>query len=513
MTVLDARLASQVFDAAAPRTVAFGNVFSSSATSFVWNTTHGNRIHVSGSGFTYGADGKPTGGTATRVRIDLGRDGDFDATFSRMSVPLAPLVDSPADFWFTLLRGNDSLFAPNTVAATLFGDFLSVRGTAALTGGRDRIVGSGPDLRLFGDAAEVGSSVIDAIAPGRLTGGRDTLIANNTAGTSVLIGDAASVGIRSSLTGNADVLTGSDTRGDTLIGDASSVFGGSASGGNDWMSGRGGDDVMIGDVGATGQVPGSTGGSGDVSAFGGHDRMNGGAGDDRMIGDIAHAAANQSSGAGAFHRAGHDQMRGGNDDDTIFGDTEMFVDGFFTFGNDKLYGEAGDDVVYGDYETVQDLFFEEPTDTTAGGNDYLDGGDGADQLFGRGGRDNLVGGAGNDQLQGDAGNDRVSGGAGDDIVIAALGDDRLFGDEGAPAGSDTFRFLANSGKDVIQDFQNDVDTIEISSSYGFADGGDVVATATISGSNVILHLDANNTITLYNYALPPGTLEDDIAII
>jgi Ca2+-binding RTX toxin-like protein len=189
------------------------------------------------------------------------------------------------------------------------------------------------------------------------------------------------------------------------------------------------------------------------------------------------------------------------------------LDGFSSLGNDKLYGEAGDDVIYGDYQTASDLLFEEPENTSAGGNDYLDGGDGADQLFGRGRRDNLVGGAGNDQLQGDAGNDRVSGGAGDDVIIAGRGDDRLFGDEGAPAGSDTFRFLANSGKDVIQDFQNDIDTIEISSSYGLMDGGDVVATATISGSNVILHLDANTTITLYNYTLPPSTLEDDIAII
>lgn len=172
-------------------------------------------------------------------------------------------------------------------------------------------------------------------------------------------------------------------------------------------------------------------------------------------------AANRLSGG-----AGNDTLNGGD-------------------GNDTLYGGSGNDLLYG-----------------GAGGDWLDGQGGRDVLRGQGGNDTYVftagvtiieeagggydlvrsasghtlganlerllltgsaningtGNAGNNRLDGNVGNNLLVGGAGNDVLNGARGNDTLRGG----SGSDTFVF--SLGRDVVQDFQDNIDTIQLSRS-------------------------------------------------
>ncbi|SDD58142.1 Hemolysin-type calcium-binding repeat-containing protein, partial [Ruegeria marina] len=80
---------------------------------------------------------------------------------------------------------------------------------------------------------------------------------------------------------------------------------------------------------------------------------------------------------------------------------------------------------------------------------------GNDFLFAVNGNDDLQGGAGNDSLYGGANDDTLSGGADDDI---------LYGGQG----SDTFEFGINDGQDVIRDFEDGIDVIDLLGGLTFA---------------------------------------------
>jgi Ca2+-binding RTX toxin-like protein len=117
------------------------------------------------------------------------------------------------------------------------------------------------------------------------------------------------------------------------------------------ISGRGGDDVLIG-------------GRND-------DHITGNAGQDNLIG-----------------RAGDDRLIGGDGDDRIRGGS----------GNDLGVGNAGDDLLIGDT-----------------GDDRLVGGAGDDNISGNAGNDSISGGAGDDVISGGRGTDLLSGGSGRDV--------------------------------------------------------------------------------------------------
>jgi len=91
------------------------------------------------------------------------------------------------------------------------------------------------------------------------------------------------------------------------------------------------------------------------------------------------------------------------------------------------------------------------------GNDRLIGLAGNDEIDGGRGDDLLEGGAGADDLDGEAGNDSLFGGEGNDLLNGGAGDDVLTGG----AGSDIFEIYPGSGRDVITDFTNGLDRIEI----------------------------------------------------
>jgi predicted extracellular nuclease len=117
------------------------------------------------------------------------------------------------------------------------------------------------------------------------------------------------------------------------------------------------------------------------------------------------------------------------------------ADGSTTSGGnaaENLSGSAGEDKIYGN-----------------GGNDALSGGDGADFLSGAVGNDTLNGDNGRDTLLGGTGNDSLKGGAGDDYLSGDVGTDTLTGGLGA----DTFVFGQVGGKDLITDFDTNVDRV------------------------------------------------------
>lgn len=104
------------------------------------------------------------------------------------------------------------------------------------------------------------------------------------------------------------------------------------------------------------------------------------------------------------------------------------VNGFGNGGDDYLQGYNGADVFCG-----------------GAGNDTLIGSGGDDRMWGGAGDDLLRGMDGNDQLVGEDGNDRLNGGAGADLMWGGAGDDVLVGiDDGTADYAD-----GGAGRDVI----------------------------------------------------------------
>ena len=164
-------------------------------------------------------------------------------------------------------------------------------------------------------------------------------------------------------------------------------------------------------------------------------------GADNLIGD---SGADDIDGLG-----GDDTISGGGGKDTLAG----------SGGKDLLSGGGGKDELNG-----------------GGGKDTLEGGGGSDSLFGGGGRDELNGGGGKDTLDGGGGKDLMQGGGGKDLILGSKARDTLEGG----SGRDTFRFKKGDGKDVIADWQDRKDKVEVVGADGIDDvrisqkGDDVV---------------------------------------
>ncbi len=158
----------------------------------------------------------------------------------------------------------------------------------------------------------------------------------------------------------------------------------------------------------------------------GHDMVNALGGDDFVIGWY-----------------GLDELLGGDGNDLLLGGGL----------DDRLWGQNDDDRLYGQQ-----------------GNDMLSGGNGADFLKGN---------DGDDILRGDRGNDLLFGGEGNDTLHGGRGVDKLWGGGGA----DEFAFIRGYHREVIKDFQDDVDTINLTD-LGFASIADAMALATQEGTAV-----------------------------
>ena len=174
-------------------------------------------------------------------------------------------------------------------------------------------------------------------------------------------------------------------------------------------------------------------------------------------------------------------------------------------GNDMLSGTAGDDFIGGGDgdDVLQDNYGQNElrggmgNDTITVGNgsggstlkggagdDTLTSGAGNDALYGGSGYDLLIGGRGDDALYGNMGRDVLKGGDGNDIIDGGRGHDSLTGG----AGNDVFVFRAlDRGHDVITDFEDGVDLIEISGvgyadlDFAAVDGGVMISSDAMTG--------------------------------
>lgn len=164
---------------------------------------------------------------------------------------------------------------------------------------------------------------------------------------------------------------------------------------------------------------------------------------------------------------GNDRVQGRDGDDSIKGGG----------GLDLLVGGRGDDLVFGN-----------------GGADTLRGNAGNDDLRSGGGQDRLSGGGGNDELNGGGGSDFLNGGGGDDTLFGSRGRDTLKGGQG----DDTFVFNANDGIDMIKDFQQGSDVIDIDGADRIADLAidQVGLDAVITFGNLMITLEDQDAASL-----------------
>lgn len=127
-------------------------------------------------------------------------------------------------------------------------------------------------------------------------------------------------------------------------------------------------------------------------------------------------------------------------------------------GDVKL--EGGDDIYRGSGLVDGTVFGGGGDDKIHGGaaDDMFNGGGNNDQLIGRDGDDTLIGDSGFDVLRGGRGDDALFGGAAGDTLIGGADNDSLTGG----GNRDTFVFQRNNGDDVIEDFANGFDEIDLS---------------------------------------------------
>lgn len=192
------------------------------------------------------------------------------------------------------------------------------------------------------------------------------------------------------------------------------------------------DDTIIGSKGN--DSIGGYGGNDFIESAGGHDLVEAGSGDDLVLGG-----------------PGNDTVWGQDGDDVMV----------VGKGADLVNGGNGSDIViaYGLPAVKLDLNlsgYQRLSDSASvrlTRVEGLGGGNGDDTLLGSDAANVLGGGDGNDLVNGKGGNDRILGGRGNDKLVG--------GD-----GSDVFvYFNSDSGSDVIRDFRNGVDLIEINTLY------------------------------------------------
>lgn len=280
-------------------------------------------------------------------------------------------------------------------------------------------------------------------------------------------------------------------------------------GGDDILHGQGGNDTIDGGTGDDS----ITGGDGNDSVIGGYgyDTINGDAGLDTIYGGKGKDYTYSGSGNDTIliddtldlNSLSGDDIDGGADFDRIFASSnkssgtsytvkignvwnveELFnssatktldieghglidLSGISTYSTNggtlgQILGQSGNDTIYGfNFSTFTDTIY---------------GGSGNDVLYGGGGNDFLLGGTGNDTLSGDAGNDELSGSQNNDVFL--------------------FRYNANEGNDMINDYVDGVDRIQLSNT-----GGSVTfSSLTMSnvGSDCLISLASGTTILVKN---------------
>jgi len=325
----------------------------------------------------------------------------------------------------------------------------------------------------------IGSSFVDA-----LTGDDGDNIIDGGAGNDFLFGGAGN-DILDGGAGN-DILDGGNGNDTASYANSNSgvfvainvvAIGGDAQGdiltGMENLTGSSHDDVLAGD-----------GGDNTISGGDGNDTLTGGVGADKLDGGDGNDTAsytNSNSAVTVWINRGSDK----NTDGDAAGDTLTNIENLTGSSfDDTLVGDGGDNIIDGG---LGDDFID-----GGAGNDILDGGDGDDDIKGFAGADILMGGAGNDVLTGLAGNDTLIGGEGNDTLTGGTG-------------SDLFIFLANSGVDIITDFDGVSDKIDLTA-YSFTGFNDLLLGQTFFNTLITL---AEDTIILLQNVVPSSLDADD----
>lgn len=405
-----------------------------------------------------------------------------------------PNTDYSGDYLVTVIDDNDSNVLPEEedpnvelVAGSAQDDIL------VGTPGRDRLEGRGGNDDL--DGREEDDILEGGGGADRLRGGPGEDTASyrySYEGVDVRLHDGTASGGHA----EGDTFAGRqtieymDTKGNTQEADVPDI---------ERLTGSEYNDILVGTYGSN-RLEGR-GGSDRLNGSSGDDELDGGAGNDWLIGgegaDRLKGGAGEDfalywhSDAGVTVRLHNVLTQGGKgghaEGDTYIGtETVAYTD---AEGNtltltvpdiEHLVGSGHNDILAGD-----------------GRDNWLDGGGGDDRLYGGpgGGDDVLAGGEGDDRLYGGKGNDTLEGGPGDDQFIGGPDDDRLDGGDG----DDAFLFTPGGGDDVILDFGNGMDQVDLTA---FADIRSV-ADLTIqqqSGSVVIdLSAQGGGTVTLRDF--------------
>lgn len=175
-------------------------------------------------------------------------------------------------------------------------------------------------------------------------------------------------------------------------------------------------------------------------------------------------------------------------------------------GDDLIEGLAGDDILYANdgSDRVQGGAGADMIEAGRGndiangqdGDDTLNGGWGNDKLYGAAGDDVLIGNRGEDLLWGGNGNDELRGGSGSDWLEGGRGNDMLIGGSAA----DVFVFMRGGDSDVILDFTDDVDVLDLST-YGFATAQQALAMAGKVGADVVFAFGNDDFLTVENMTI------------
>lgn len=290
--------------------------------------------------------------------------------------------------------------------------------------------GTGDDIYVVGDPGDVISESTGE--------GTDTVLtkADFTLPSEVEALFAISGAKGLSLTGNtqSNVITGAN--GDDNLGGKN---------GNDTLTGRGGDDSI--DSGS---------GDDEINGWGGNDTLIGGDGDDLIRG-----------------ADGDDFLSGGNGSDRLWSMN----------GNDTLDGGDGDDAFYVRNSSATVV------EASGGGRDVIyttvdfKAGIGQEIEVIRAATDTNI------DITGNAFDNYLKGGAGANGIDGGRGNDLLFGG----AGSDEFRFGTNWGFDIIQDFVDGADVLNMTGS-----GVTALSQLTISqnGQDTQIEAASGDTIVL-----------------
>jgi Ca2+-binding RTX toxin-like protein len=127
-------------------------------------------------------------------------------------------------------------------------------------------------------------------------------------------------------------------------------------------------------------------------------------------------------------------------------------------------------------------------------------------IYGGGGNDRIETGHDNDDIEGGNGSDRLFGGGGDDEAFGGNGNDRILGGSGddtlkGDGGADTFVLRRAGGDDLVRDFLNATDLLDVSR-FRFASFAELAAEARDIAGGMLLDLtdQGGGTVLLNGFA-------------